>query len=94
LRKLPACVATHGFDFLRDVEPIELGIVDQLAGRPAAQQRNLLLGPTREVLVVQVAHGYGSKDALILAAVTAGNNTTRPCHPPISLPISASYAAI
>ncbi|HET7879932.1 MAG TPA: hypothetical protein VFL55_03535 [Acetobacteraceae bacterium] len=45
IAQLAARVATHGFDLLREIQPVQFGIIDQLASRASSQQRRLLLGP-------------------------------------------------
>ena len=48
----PQFAPTHALDFLCDIVPVHVGIVDVLAGGDAAQQRGLALGPFPNVGVV------------------------------------------
>jgi len=63
-RRTPTAAAqvrlADGFDLLGEIQSVQVGMVDRLAGRPAAQQRRLLLGPEDEILVVAIAHVFRS----------------------------------
>src|SRR5690242_6228963 len=52
----PEFAPSYALDLLRDVGPVEIGAVHQLAGCDLAQQFGLVLGPDQDVAFVGVAH--------------------------------------
>jgi hypothetical protein len=75
----------QGFDFLGDVGPVQVGVVDKLPGGAAAQQVSLVFGPQRYIGVVQVAHrlyaSIGCSSSIVIRrrrSINAAGNSDGP----------------